>query len=505
MNQHVVSQDTRRLPRRALLRIAADVLRENWAVLFGGAWGSSWQAEKYWRTDITPWLFGVFFITLLLAIAFWRWWYLRFALRDDVLYVRKGRWNVQEVILPWARVQGLQLTQPVVSRLLGLHDVNVESAGAEKAAVQLPGMDAALLRQLRARSQQQPGVSAEDGPAPADATELLYRLSTKQVLGVALTSWRTLLAAPVLYWFADRMDIGDQLMRWLAPAETWVKAHLQSLGGQLTLALASALLTLLGLLLAAMVWGVWRYHDFRLFRRRSGGREEWLQQSGLVARYAQTLPIARIAALTWTQNPLMRVLGRGELHCAAIGDADEENGLEKNRNSSFRLPWRSEREWLTLRNALYPLALRAKASRYQALHPYYLQHNRKYFIAPPVLVMLAVSALPFWPAWPFWLIAAGYGGLAEWQSRRRYRHWRFALSAECLRVQWGCWSRTQMFIPWNAVQRAIYEQSPGARRRGVASLSLVLPFATLKLPALLLSDAQDLFNYVSAKTLAPAA
>ncbi|MBL8299421.1 MAG: hypothetical protein JNN30_13870, partial [Rhodanobacteraceae bacterium] len=47
--------------------------------------------------------------------------------------------------------------------------------------------------------------------------------------------------------------------------------------------------------------------------------------------------------------------------------------------------------------------------------------------------------------------------------------------------------------------------SPGARRRGVASLSLVLPFATLKLPALLLSDAQDLFNYVSAKTLAPAA
>ncbi len=529
-----------RLPLRALLHLCLEVLRENWALIAGGAVGGGWQIEKYTHIDLPAWALGPLAIVLMLLAALWRWWHLRYAIHAHHVHAVRGRWSREEHLLPFARVQGVRATQPIGLRLLGLHEVALESSGSESEEVKLPGVSDATLAQLRAaaRRARSPQTPASHVSLPADADSVstnanaplhapdagqaeaepdsdhaapvLHRLNWRQIMLVALTSGRTLAIAPLLLYFANRVG-DDALDRWLwKPLKVWTENHSDTFMHALVGGVISAAVIVLVIAVLAIAWGLWRYWDFRLQQLP----REWHQHSGLITRYAQTLRPERACAVIWEQGALQRPFGRGWLRVAVAGENETQAAAEGKTSRSFRVPWLGLRAALRLRNEVFnrhPETLK-KFARFQGIDRYYMERNRRYFIvAPCVLAAATLGVLSIWQ-WPLVKLLLMFALPllpllilhAEWQLRRRYRHWRFAVSAQALRIQQGMVSRQLAFIPWSAVQGVVLEQSPGERKRQLASLQFILPHASVELPCLPLADAQALFNYAAAQAVMPA-
>ena len=254
------------------------------------------------------------------------WWRRTWSFDGSMLTLDDGVFRRTYRRVPVGRVQQVEVHEPFVHRLLGHAVVRIETAGgggtAELVLDALPRREAAAISEavLAARARVRldaaevgPSEAGVDGaaiPAPPDVTVL--RLDTQRILLSGVLGSNLLVVFAVLGGF---YDVVSRLPRQVGEL---VESEATQVATSLGLLLGAVVLLALALVIAAIA-AVVAHHDLTVVR----SHDELRMRRGLLERRDAVVPLARVQAVTISQNPAQRLVG---LHAISVRSAGTSSG-----------------------------------------------------------------------------------------------------------------------------------------------------------------------------------
>lgn len=297
------------------------------------------------RRDRTDWviyaLTGVVVLLVLGSIA--RYLSTRFGLSDEALHYRSGVLSRQSRVIPFGRIQSVNVQQSALQRVLRMGELRVETATAGSSAEVtlrvLQWRDAQTLREQLVRERRSAlasaapvgddaadratGATRGDAPLPdvtSDAVpSVIASLDVEQLMVAGGTSNNVGVLLALLFSGCERIrsSFFDDLD--LANGIAGSVGSLSSAIGGVSALVLFLLLLVVPLLVASWLVSVCgsvvRYYGFTLERV---GRD-LRRRHGLFSRVEASVPVQRAQALRFHQSVLRRPFDLGELHLVSAG------------------------------------------------------------------------------------------------------------------------------------------------------------------------------------------
>ena len=446
------------------------------------------------RSDGLGWavLAVVLVLVLLLATAILRYWFFRFASDGDGLRIRQGVFRKTQLEIRFDRVQGMDVEQSLVDRLLGLATVTFETAGSTAREGQLPAIPRSFADTLRERFEQrrhQVAAPAPDGEAPP-----LLKLGASDMVRIGFTSRNVLVGLAILpVLFQALAEVTEGLAK---RAVTAAAEELLALGlwvGVLVVAvLVIAGVTLLALLTVASAF--LRFHDFELRQDGSAFRS----RAGLLTRKEVVVERAKIQQVSVAQGLIMVRMG-----CCRLKMLPATSGAPSGNNApvgaqTLQAPLVGVPELADLRARIFGeegmrLSLRPDNAGFTAISPLYIRARLLSVGVLPALVATAALVPAFGLvgllalAWPLPVL------LAAWQAWRRRG---YLFDDDGLVSRRGLLGYSVDAFLFRKAQGATVRRSPLQRRKGLASLTVHLASGDLTVPYLDFATACRLRDYM---------
>lgn len=349
--------------------------------------------------------FGVVgvFLVVTIAVRAFGWWRFTYTLSPQGIRVRSGLLERQDRLMPYERIQSVDLREGLLERLFGVAQVRIESAaGGGDADIVLGAVSraqAAELREMLLFRRVTTGGVAADGatvetpatPVVAPLTEPILTVSTRQLLVAGATSSRV---GPALAILAGAFQFADDIL----PEHWWERladsAPAPSVSFVVGLVLAATLIAWI----LATISTILTFGDFEL--RREGDR--LLISHGLLERRRSTIPIARIQAVTISEGWLRQPFGLAavRVESAGYGKTNAESGVLAPIIRRADLPMLLARSCPAYALDQIPPPLRPLPRRAERR---YVLANVWTVLAIVVLVTALAIALP-WSGW-WWSLA----------------------------------------------------------------------------------------------------
>jgi putative membrane protein len=253
-------------------------------------------------------LFGAAGAAATVVVAYVRWTTARWWVSDDAVHLRQGVLTRTESSVALARVQAVDTVRGPVQRLFGVVALHVQAAGGgrdgEVVLQAVTYADAELLRAAVRAGGAEPAAAAAQG-APAGPT---WSLGRGRLLVAALTSGSLGVLVPIIAagsQFGDEV-LGNERAERLVPSTPAEAAMLVAA----VLAFAWAL-SIAGALVAFSGFAVRREDDRLLIRR------------GIVERRDQSVPAARVHAVTVVEGLLREPFGLASVRLETAGYGSE--------------------------------------------------------------------------------------------------------------------------------------------------------------------------------------
>jgi putative membrane protein len=406
-------------------------------------------------------------VVALAALVAWEVAYYRrfeYELTRESLDIHSGVFSRREREIPLRRVQNVDVTRSFVARLLGLAEVDVETAGGGSTEANLRFVsreEAERLQtevrerraKLRKREADESGATgeeaaAEDGEEAAEAVpeeETLFELSQRDLALYGILSFDPRLLSGVA-----------ALIPFLAPA-------LDGTGGIQTL--GWVVLGVVAALGALVLWAVSaaarmvRFYGFRLWRVGDDLRYE----RGLFQRRDGTIPLSKLQTVAVEDNVLMR---RYDFASLAVETAGYSPGSSPSGGSEAAIPLASREDVLDLARTLEPfddvdLSRPPERARKRYVRRYLIVGALA--IAAGFLVSRFVVAFPWYALLP--LLALAWPAATRAHATRGYD-----LGSSHVVTQKGFWRRSTRVVPYDRVQTVIRRQTIFQQRWDLASV-----------------------------------
>jgi len=440
------------------------------------------------------------------GFAWLNWWFFRFGVVGHDLVILEGALVKKRRAIPLARVQGIDIRADLISRLMGLADVVVQTAGggsgeAEARIGSIPLSQAEQLRSellhwrdrvagaadtgIEAPSGQEADRSAAlvgsdpvgrmsdlrgvFGSAEADrrASEFEYKLPFSRLVVAGLTSNAVLVTIAagigVLAQFAELLggftrDATDALSRLALPT----LIALGFVGMLLVVAVSIAIIVA---------------RDFGFTTRRVHDRLE--TEAGLTERRMTSLPVRRIQALRIEQTALRRLFGFASIHADTAGFGRGEE--QKSTTAAALIPLARTAEIRPLLHRLLP-----EAETMPPTTGLPRRARRFYVLWPTTLAAVATLGIVSLAAWLVemagqvelaqagWLVgivgALAVGGIVGATQALAWRNARFGADETALAIKWGVLGRYSVRLSRTRIQSVTIRQSPFQKHAGLATL-----------------------------------
>ena len=373
-----------------------------------------------------------------------RWSSTTWSMAGEAVRLRKGIFSVNEVEVPFARVQAIDVQQGPIQRLFGVEEVHVQTGGGGSGGeIVLGAVDPGDVVRLRTLVERRaPVAEAPDWPQ--------RRLSTGQLGLAALTSGQLGVILPLL---AGAGGVVQQLVKDPVQGERAVEGLLPgSTGGWL---LAAALLLVVAWALAA-ISTVIAFAGFTI--RREG--DVLRIRRGLLQRREATLRIPRVRAVHVIEGVPRQPLGLAALRVEVIGYAKEPHASQ----TVFPLLRRDAVEGFL--EELLP----EMADRLGGLAPPPPRATRRYLLAPSALSVLLAAGAAIALSSPLPLVLAVLGpayGLSAWRAAG----WRLSEDGR-LAIRSRMLARTTILAPAAHRESHDIEQTALQRRGRLAHVSV---------------------------------
>ncbi len=378
------------------------------------------------------------------ALAYQLVYYQRFAyeLTEDTLDIASGVVSRRKREIPLRRVQNVDIRRNVVQRMLGIAQIDLETAGGSSTEASLKYVSHDEARRLQAEIGRRKRGDEPDAE-PAESSELFAITSRELVLlgivgiDLRLLSFVTVLLpviAPSL-----REQFADPLLG-LAVTAPFI-----------ALALVVAVAAVGGLFAVA------NYYGFRLSR----SADELHYERGLLQRYSGTIPVEKVQTLTISENVLARRLGYGSLAVETAGYAPGEGG------SQSAVPLAERDRVLSLARSIEPFGE-------PTLERPPKRARRRYairYVAVAVIAVTAAYTVDRFTGLAFaWYVALGLVPLAVVAAHLKWRHLGYAVGENYAILREGFWTRTTIVVPHYRVQTVLDSQTIFQRRWQLATL-----------------------------------
>jgi putative membrane protein len=255
-------------------------------------------------------------VAVLLVVTTLEWWRRTYTLEAGALRLEEGVLARRLRVVPFDRIQQVDLVRKPLHRVLGVATLRVETAGGgREAEVDLDVVAAGEAQALRASLlRAKAGAAAtggEETAAAAPAERVLLRLSVGEVMLAGITGTRAAAVLAVLGPLSQLTDWFPNLSDWLlrrfdpesvAPTTPTAVVAVGLLGAAvwLGLAAASSLIT-----------------DFGFTLARDGG--DLVVRRGLLERREAVLPVARLQVVRVEESLLRRWLGLASIRIQSAG------------------------------------------------------------------------------------------------------------------------------------------------------------------------------------------
>ncbi len=270
------------------------------------------------------------FILITIAVRALGWWRFTYTISPQGVRMRSGLLSRQDRLMPYERIQSVDLREGLLERLFGVDQVRIESAaGGGDADIVLGAVSraqAAELRDILLRRRATTGAAPPVGeigespvpPGVAPIAEPILTVSLGQLLVAGATSSRV---GPALAILAGAFQFADELL----PDAWWERLADSAPAPSVSLVVGLVLAATLAAWILATVSTILTFGDFEL--RREGDR--LLISHGLLERRRSTIPISRIQAVTISEGWLRQPFGLAavRVESAGYGKTGAESGV----------------------------------------------------------------------------------------------------------------------------------------------------------------------------------
>jgi putative membrane protein len=406
-------------------------------------------------------------VVVLLVVTTLEWWRRTYTLEAGALRLEEGVLARKLRVVPFDRIQQVDLVRKPLHRLLGVATLRVETAGGGRAAEvdldvvavgEAQALRASLLR-AKAGAAATPAEAAAAAAAPAAAApdeRVLLRLSVGEVMLAGITGTRAAAVLAVLGPLSQASDWFPNLSDWLlqrfdpesvAPTTPAAVVALALIGAAVWLGLAAA---------SSVVT------DFGFTLARVEG--DLVVRRGLLERREAVLPIARLQVVRVEESLLRRWLGLASIRIQSAGRTAGDDRTA----SRLAVPVLQRSDVNRVLGELLPEA--APVPRLLAPPPVARRRMVRRGIlraAPPILVAGAVLWALVRPATPVALLGvplAALTGLAAYRSLGHARRGGFLYARQ------GAVIRVTTVVPVAKAQSGSVRSSLFQRRVGLATL-----------------------------------
>lgn len=442
---------------------------------------------------------GLFFFPSLIFSIF-RYFTLRYSIRQGQLVVVQGLIHRSIRTVPVARIQNIDLVQNILHRLFGVAEVRIETAAGKEPEAVLRVLSLQQVEQLRneifqetthselpnesGRFEKLPGESREGTRPFGQPLELVAQQddSRKTRDLNSLSPAQTLVEIPV-GWLIRAGLASDRGMVMVGIAlglfyqfDVWENINFGALqklipqnfdrfwlvmAGIVALGILLVLLRVLG-----VGWYLLRFYDFRLKMRGDD-----LQIScGLLTKVSATVPRMRIQSVSVQSNVLLRWMGLVSIRIETAGSTSNVEDASKSVSRRWFLPVLQSDLQPRILNCLRPgLSFQPDLYQWVKLSP--RTFNRRIRLIVGLSALIGGVGYYFLPPWGalFGLVAMILLGL---NSYLHIQSTRYARTTEGLIFESGYLTRKTTFTFFDKVQTVRVHQSPLDRRWKMARLTI---------------------------------
>ena len=402
-------------------------------------------------------------VLVLLVVTTLEWLRRTYELEAGSLRLEEGVLARKRRVVPFDRIQQVDLVRKPLHRLLGVATLRVETAGGGGSAEvdldvvalgEAQALRSSLLR-AKAAAAEAGGEAAEAaGAVPAERT--LLRLSLGEVMLAGITGTRAAAVLAVLGPLSQVTDWFPNLNEWLLRRVNPEAVAPTTPAAVVALALL-AVVVWLGLAAASSV-----VTDFGFTLARAGG--DLVVRRGLLERREAVLPVARLQVVRVDESLLRRALGLASIRIQSAGRA----GGADQTASRLAVPILQRSDVNRVLGELLPGA--APVPMLLAPPPV-ARHVRVrrtvLWAVPPAAAAAAALWLLSRPAAPLALLLlplAALGGLAGYRSLGHARRGGFLYARQGVAI------RVTTVVPVAKAQSGSVRSSFFQRRRGLATL-----------------------------------
>jgi putative membrane protein len=411
-------------------------------------------------------------IALLLLFLNWlAWRRFRYGVGADEIVIESGILHRTRRVIPFDRIQDVDLERRPLQRLFGLAKVRIETGAGGKDEGVLDSVLLAEADRLReaVRSWRQAGAlspAADAGPAAGPAGRVLFEMDLGRVLLFGLFNFSLVFLAGL---FALLQTFDNFLPFDIYDPARWVGLVGEQLPRRFTPAALSAVLLLA--LLLGVVAGVLRTLSRDYGFRLTADGERFRREHGLFTRSEVVIAKPRVQLARLSTGPIRRRFGWFGLAFQTLGAGADGSGLQS------AAPFARRAELLPIVEEAGGLRLPPPPELTMVSRRHLLRALGPRFLFP----LLIIANAGFW--WrPAWLLLAALPLLAILVALERRFH-RYALDEGLLFIERGVWRQTLWALPVANAQAVGVSRSWLQRRLGLATVTVDTAGAPLAGPA----------------------
>lgn len=402
-------------------------------------------------------LLGLAFIGLVVIFGYEYLYWKKFEYRieEDGLKILSGVIGRNDLDIPLKRIQNVDVNRNIVQRILGIAQVNVETAGGGSTEAALKFLDYEDAKEMQKQVRELKNRRKSDRSAEKDEGEQRedFALSNRDlaILSAVSIDARIIGALTVILSIAGG-SLGSQLEG----------TSLQGLG--LGIYILGGILVIGGVWLASAASTFVKYFDFKLYFHENALEYE----RGLLNRVSGTIPEEKVQDIIIEENFLQRYLGFASLEVETAGYTGGTQQDQTQIGSDTVIPLASRQE---VEKFAEEIGGYTRPDYYSIDERAQTRYFRRYLLTGLLLGAVTFTVSFFVDvAWPAYIPSALIVLASKKAAQLKWENTGYALDSTHLFTRRGFWNRKTYVVPYFRVQNLMETQSIFQRRWNQSSI-----------------------------------